>query len=80
MTVKIHIQRIHDANTDQRQDTGIDKGRPDTADHKIIRNQKIRFPNDLHNSMKNLIYRLHEQSGYNKINREQGQNQKAFVF
>ncbi len=38
-----HSQTVHDAETNQGQDSCVDKGRPDAADHEIIRNQKIRL-------------------------------------
>ena len=80
MSVKIHIQGIHDTDTDQCQYTGIDKCSTHTSDHEIVCDQKVRLSYDLHDSAKDLIHRLHKQTHHNKIQRKQRQDQKAFLF
>ena len=73
MSAEVHSQGIDSRDAQQAQNPGVDQGRPDSPDDKIVGDEKIRFPDNIGQPLKNLCRRLNQQPHHNKIKRHQCQ-------
>jgi len=79
MSIHLLAEIIDNSNADQRQNPRVDQRGSDAAHQKVVRNQKVRLPENVDDAGNDLAHRLNHQSGHDKIDGNQSQQGKPGI-